>query len=256
VATGVVALLVGGGRGAGITYAATSGSGSSSASSSPQIPNFGGGGQNGGGGDSGGLPGEGGSGGSGGSGGLPGGGSGGDSNTALDYVDGISLPIPSGLQGGTDTTSGHAGMTFGSYSCSWSKYGCSLGGVNTDKINGSTDPRAAAEADIAGAAKDAYGKLKSHSQEEAKQVTVAGSTGYLIRWKVEPTQGNNGYVETVVFPLKNGGGLASVHFGFDIASKAPGPSVMDTIVSGIKYADVSGSGPGSGAGAGSGGSVS
>ncbi|WP_425559926.1 hypothetical protein [Kitasatospora paranensis] len=64
-------------------------------------------------------------------------------------------------------------------------------------------------------------------------MTVVGRSGYLVRWKVDAPQGNNGYVETVVFPGAKSGSLVSVRFGFDIAAKAPDVAVMDTIVQGI-----------------------
>ena len=71
---------------------------------------------------------------------------------------------------------------------------------------------------------------------------VNGKDGYLVRWKVDAAKGNNGYVETVVFPSSDGKNLVSVHFGFDIADKAPDVGVMDTIVKGI--ADFKGKIPG------------
>lgn len=151
--------------------------------------------------------------------------------SAVDAVNGISLPVPSGWDGGT-TTKGFAAITTGAYVCADGNNGCSLGGVTTGRIQG-TDPKQAAQSDIASAAKDSYGDVKSHQELKSESVTVDGRSGYLVRWKVAASQGNDGYVETVVFPTADSSALVSVHFGFDIAPKAPGVDQMDTIVKSI-----------------------
>ncbi|WP_377268331.1 DUF2510 domain-containing protein [Peterkaempfera sp. SMS 1(5)a] len=211
-----------------------------------------GGGSDGGGSDGGGSDGGGSSGGLGGLGGLGGGSNGGGSggsgsDAALDTVNHIALPVPSGWSGGT-TDDGHAALSIGSYSCPQSQYGCTLGGVVTSTLKGS-DPAAAAKSDISAAVKESYGTVNSHQELKSQQVSVAGRSGYLVRWKVDAKTGNDGYVETVVFPAASGSSLVAVHLGFDAVDKAPSLDQMDTIVSGIK--DHSGSaGAGSGAGAG------
>ncbi|GLW71912.1 membrane protein [Kitasatospora phosalacinea] len=208
---------------------------------------------------SGGL-GEGGNGGSGGKGGKGGndsptdpfgfgsgggsGGSGKSSTTAVDTVNGIALPVPNGWKGGT-TNDGYAGITTGDYTCADGQDNCSLGGVFTTQLQG-TDAKQAAQADIVDAAKNAYGKLNGHKELKNEPVTVAGRSGYLVRWQVDAEQGNPGYVETVVFPTADGKALTAVHFGFDIADKAPGLNQMDTILKGITKADVGSTGGGGG----------
>ncbi|WP_055589457.1 DUF2510 domain-containing protein [Peterkaempfera griseoplana] len=209
------------------------------------------GGSSGGSGDSGGfgggLGGLGGGLGGGSNGGGTGGGSGRTgSDTAVDTVNHIALPVPSGWSGGT-TDDGHAALSIGSYSCAQSKFGCTLGGVVTSTLKGG-DPAAAAKADITAAVKEAYGTVNSHQELKSQQVSVAGRSGYLVRWKVDAKTGNDGYVETVVFPAESGNSLVAVHLGFDAVDKAPSVDQMDTIVGGIK--DHSGpAGAGSGAGA-------
>lgn len=172
----------------------------------------------------------------------------GDGTQAIDMADGISLPIPSGWQGGT-TSAGLAALQIGQYTCpgssanSNSNTTCTLGGVNTAQVDG-TDPKAAAEQDIQKVASQSYGPtIKSHQELKSEAVTVAGRSGYLVRWQVDAQQGNNGTVQDVVFPTADGKHLVAVQFGFDIADKAPAVSTMDTIVSGIK--DFSGAGAGS-----------
>ncbi|MEV7215181.1 DUF2510 domain-containing protein [Kitasatospora cineracea] len=176
-----------------------------------------------------------------------GGGSGTNAKAALDMVNGISLPIPSGWTGGT-TQDGYASMYTGSYTCVDGSDSCSLGGITTSKISG-TDAKQAAQNDIAAAAKDSYGDLKGHKELKNEAVTVAGRSGYLVRWQVDAAKGNPGYVETVVFPTADGKALTAVHFGFDIADKAPGQDQMDSILKGITKVDA-GSLPGGTGGAG------
>jgi hypothetical protein len=251
VVAGTVAALLGLGVGSLTTYLIMHGNSSTTSASAPS-QRFGSGsgpegGAQGGSGESGGSGSQGGSGGLPGSGGASGGTGGGsgslpgtDSTTALDVIDGISLPIPSGWTGGT-TDDGYAGLSIGPYSCSQSSSGCTLGGANTETLKASVSAgaEAAAQADIAGAVKEAYGTVTGHTQLESQAVNVAGRSGYLIRWKVDAKVGNSGTVETVVFPTSDGKSLVALHMGFDIAAKAPAVSVMDTIVSGIKDVDTS-----------------
>ncbi|MFJ1705136.1 DUF2510 domain-containing protein [Kitasatospora sp. NPDC088346] len=163
---------------------------------------------------------------------------------AVDSVNRISLPVPDGWKGGT-TSDGFAALTIGAYTCSDGTGSCSLGGVVTGKLAG-TDAKQAAQADIVNAVKESYGDVKSHEELKSEQVTVAGHSGYLVRWKVDAAQGNDGYVETVVFPTADGKQLTTVHLGFDIDGKAPDVKVMDTIVTGIAAYD--GPGPDGGSG--------
>ncbi|MEY9875369.1 hypothetical protein ABH931_004870 [Streptacidiphilus sp. MAP12-33] len=258
VLVGAVAAIVGLGVGSLVTYLAMDGNnnGQQSVSVRGSAPNggdgvnpFGGGNGGSGGSGSGGLGGgngglgggNGGSGGSG-SGGLGGGnggsGGGSGSNAAVDVADGLSITLPSGWTGGT-TTDGHASGSFGTYTCAGSTGSsnntCSYAGVDTVTLSASVSggAQAAAEADIAAAVKDSYGDVTGHQVLEEKAVTVAGRSGYLVRWQVNAKVGNNGTVETVVFPDKAGDKLVALRLGFDVASKAPSLSVMDQIVSGV-----------------------
>ncbi|MFF2956217.1 DUF2510 domain-containing protein [Kitasatospora sp. NPDC057965] len=154
------------------------------------------------------------------------------SDKAVDIVNRLVLPVPSGWEGGT-TRDGYAALSIGSYDCEGGGT-CSLGGANTGRIDGGgTDVQAAAKADIDKAAKDSYNEILSHEELKSEAVKVDGRDGYLVRWKVDAAKGNDGYVQTVVFPSADGKSLVSVHLGFDIAAKAPDVAVMDTIVKGI-----------------------
>ncbi|MFJ8624452.1 DUF2510 domain-containing protein [Kitasatospora sp. NPDC093550] len=263
VATAVAALL-GLGAGSGITYLAMDGHGDKSKPTAQHPPRGGYGPWDG-------FPGLGGDGGSGdgsGSGnGKGGGGNGGSgdgkgsgkvrpgADKAIDMVNRLVLPVPNGWKAGT-SANGYAAITVGSYTCAdGSGEECTLGGVNTGRIDGGgKDVQSAAKDDIAKAAKESYGDITGHQELKSEAVKVNGQDGYLVRWKVDAPKGNNGYVQTVVFPSADGKALVSVHFGFDIADKAPDVAVMDTIVKGItdykgKLPSIPGM-PGSGSGAG------
>ncbi|MFC5668498.1 DUF2510 domain-containing protein [Kitasatospora misakiensis] len=242
-----VAAVLGLGVGSGITYLAMDDHGDRHHSARPHVrpgpngdgpgrglPDFGGpgdGGGNGGSGDSG--RGNGNGNGNGGRGNGKGGqGNGANTSQAVDVVNRLVLSVPSGWEGGT-TSDGFAGLSIGQYDCEGGG-DCSLGGANTGRIDGGgTDVQAAAKADIETAAKDGYKEILSHQELKSEAVKVDGRDGYLVRWKVDAAKGNDGYVQTVVFPSADGKSLVSVHFGFDIADKAPDVAVMDTIVQGI-----------------------
>lgn len=152
--------------------------------------------------------------------------------TVADLVNRITLPVPSGWDGGT-VAGGYAALTIGSYTCAGTDNdSCSLGGVVTSRIDG-TDAQAAAKADIAKAAQESYGDSPSHEELKSEAVKVAGRDGYLVRWKVKAAKGNDGYVETVVFPTADGKALTALHLGFDVDAKAPDVALMDTIVKGV-----------------------
>jgi hypothetical protein len=259
----VVAALLGLGAGSGITYLAMDGHDSGpQRTASRQHPAPGG--------DSGpfgGLPGLGGNGGTGGGSGNGKGGSGGGTGkqrpgagNAIDLVNKLTLPVPNGWQGGTNND-GYASLLVGQYTCPDGSANCTLGGVTTGRIDGGgTDPQAAAKADIDKAVKDSYPDATGHQELKSEAVKVNGQDGYLVRWKVDVAKGNGGYVQTVVFPSADGKALVSVHFGFDIADKAPDVAVMDTLVKGIadykgKVPSVPGL-PGTGGGSGNDGSGS
>ncbi|MBD0674102.1 hypothetical protein BU198_26160 [Streptomyces sp. CBMA156] len=169
----------------------------------------------------------------------------------------LTVPAPTGWEAGT-TTDGYASLIVGSYTCAGGEGDCSLGGVNTGRIaGGGTDAQSAAKADVVAAAKTSYGDITGHEELKSEAVKVNGQDGYLVRWKVDAPKGNNGYVQSVVFPSADGKSLVSVRFGFDIADKAPDVAVMDTIVKGItdykgKLPSIPGL-PGTGSGPGSGG---
>ncbi|MGW7609878.1 DUF2510 domain-containing protein [Streptomyces sp. NPDC054766] len=247
-----IAVLAGIGGG---VYALTNdgGGGGSAASQGPGGPNGQGGqggpggGQDGSGGPSG-APGD--SGGSGGFGGqTPAPGASGLPQTedgyATDVYNGISIPVPDGWTG--QSGAGTAAVsTKDTYKCPGdTSQNCQRGGAysapaKAQKLK-STTAEAAAKEDISKNATESYGKgygsITSHTQLASKAVTVAGEKGYLVRWKVATSKGDDGYVESLVFPSPaDPASLVVVRFGVDVSSKAPQLSVIDTITKGIKVA--------------------
>ena len=101
--------------------------------------------------------------------------------------------------------------------------------------------KTAATKDVVKAAEEGYGNIKSHTGLKSQKVTVAGKTGYLVRWKVDAETGSDGYVQTVVFPSSQKGAFVAIHFGFDATSSAPKVSLMDQIVDGVKTYQSTGS---------------
>ncbi|MGW4981128.1 DUF2510 domain-containing protein [Streptomyces mirabilis] len=254
-----IAVLAGIGGG---VYALTKSDGDGGNSATSQAP----GGQNGGqggfggqGGGNGGLEGGpgGGSGGSGGSGGqTPAPGESGqpqlEDGYATDLISGISVPVPDNWTGGS-TTTGAVLSTKDTYKCPGdTSQDCQRGGAYSataaeQKLK-STTAEAAAKEDISKNATESYGKgygtITSHTELASKAVTVAGEKGYLVRWKVVTSKGDDGYVESLVFPSPvDSKSLIVVRFGIDVSSKAPKESVIDDITKGIKVAaGVSGTG--------------
>jgi hypothetical protein len=232
----------------GVVYAVTndSGGGGSAASRGPSGPD-GQGGPGGGRGGPSGAPGD--SGGSGGGGQTPTPGTSGQPQTedgyATDVYNGISIPVPDGWTGrnGAGTA---AVSTEDAYKCPGdTTQNCQRGGAysapaTAQKLK-STTAEAAAKEDIPKNAAESYGKgygsITSHTQLASKAVTVAGEKGYLVRWKVVTSKGDDGYVESLVFPSPaDPAALVVVRFGVDVSSKAPRLSVIDTITKGIKVA--------------------
>jgi hypothetical protein len=172
---------------------------------------------------------------------------GGDADVAPDVLNGITLPVPDGWQAGRNSEGG-AGMTISPYPCPGdTASNCVRGGAYSMTAAGyqATTAEGVAKEDIAKNAENSYGKdplaekemyggITSHRQLRSQAVTVAGEKGYLVRWKVVTRTGDDGFVQSVVFPSPSGSkSLVVVRFGFDDSDKAPTLDDMDEIVEGI-----------------------
>ncbi|MEU1039263.1 DUF2510 domain-containing protein [Streptomyces sp. NPDC005551] len=211
----------------------------------------------------GGQNGRGGPGGTGGSDGAPGGSGGPDGQSpapdpsgqpptedgfATDAMSGIALPVPDGWTGksglGASVTSDDSYKCPGDTSQTCTKGGAYSAPAVALKLKATT-AEAAAKEDISKNAEESYGgktygKITSHRELASESVTVAGQKGYLVRWKVVTSKGDDGYVESLAFPSPAGSEqLVVVRFGVDVGTKA---AVIDEITKGIKRVAAGGSG--------------
>ncbi|MGW2783732.1 DUF2510 domain-containing protein [Streptomyces populi] len=168
-----------------------------------------------------------------------------DPGYATDVRNGISIPVPDGWTGqnGAGTASVSTKDTYkcpGDTSQDCQRGGAYSASAKAQKLK-STTAEAAAKEDISKNATESYGKgygsITSHTELASKAVTVAGEKGYLVRWKVVTSKGDDGYVESLAFPSPaDPASLVVVRFGVDVSSEAPRQSVIDTITKGIKAA--------------------
>lgn len=172
-----------------------------------------------------------------------------DPTVLVDQLNGITLPIPDDWEKSDSVVDRAVTMTtVADYECPGqkSRY-CRYGRVmsSTATQTDAATPEALAKEDIQDAS-DAlydedsigeafYGGVTSHTVVKSGAVTVAGRTGYLVRWKVETGSGPGGYVQSLAFPSTIGAeSLIVVRFAFDAGPKGPPLSGMDTITKGIR----------------------
>ncbi|MFD5203884.1 DUF2510 domain-containing protein [Streptomyces sp. NPDC058375] len=170
-----------------------------------------------------------------------------DPSVLVDQLNGVTLPVPTGWEKPDNTTEDVPIIrTEQSYDCPGGSSFCYHGTVTTHTARGTeNDPQALAEADIVTAADRAYeedvlgrrihGGITSHKVIKAQELSVAGRTGYLVRWRVTTGKGPGGYVQSLAFPSSVGTETpVIVRFAFD-ADVADLPlSLMDTITRGIR----------------------
>lgn len=171
---------------------------------------------------------------------------------ATDTASGISMPVPDGWEGKSNTVG--SSVTVGKHPCPGDDTKtCVRGGAFSAPARSlkvtETTPEAAAKADIEKNAEESYGggiyggKLVSHKVLASKSVTVAGQKGYLVRWKAVNRKGPDGYVQSLAFKSPaDDMTLVLVRFGIDDHDDAPSPSSMDEITKGIKAARGGGGG--------------
>ncbi|PZT74190.1 MULTISPECIES: DUF2510 domain-containing protein [unclassified Streptomyces] len=170
----------------------------------------------------------------------------------IDQLNGISLPIPDGWER-PERTSGQllTMRTEDAYDCPGASTARCYHGTVTTRTPGGTDattPEALAEEDITDAADRAYeedfvgrrihGGITAHRQIAAGEVTVAGRSGYFVRWKVTTAKGPGGYVQSLAFPSPVGSqSPVIVRYAFDAGPDGPPLSLMDTLTRGIRSTD-------------------
>ncbi|MFD4943281.1 DUF2510 domain-containing protein [Streptomyces sp. NPDC058409] len=185
----------------------------------------------------------------------------GDPEVLVDQLNGITLPIPDGWEKPESTGEEALTMrTVDSYNCPGdSSDFCYHGTVTTRTASGTdiTSAEELAKRDITTAADSAYeedivgdrihGGITSHRQLASASVSVAGRTGYQVRWRVTTGKGPGGYVQSLVFPSTVGSeSLIVVRYAFDAGPDGPPLSLMDTITEAIRPIDDSGTSGGVG----------
>ncbi|MFG3049693.1 DUF2510 domain-containing protein [Kitasatospora sp. NPDC048239] len=162
-------------------------------------------------------------------------------DTVADKQHSITVPIYEGWDAQSDTT--HSTVFLGS-----GRYACPGGGscirgqfsIEKDTIQGAS-ARAAAEAAMPTYAAAIFTGITSHTDAGSSNTTVAGISGYAVRWHVKTSDGTQGYILMVAVPAK-GGGFVAFEGGVDDDPNAPDATVLDQIIKGIKQDSSSGSG--------------
>ncbi|MEI7031895.1 DUF2510 domain-containing protein [Streptomyces pratensis] len=171
-----------------------------------------------------------------------------DPSVLVDQLNGITVPVPEGWEKPENTVGDIPTIrTADPYDCPQGSVSfCYHGTVTTRTARaGETDPKALAEADIVTAADSAYeedglgrrahGGITAHKVLKTQEVTVAGRTGHLVRWRVTTGKGPGGVVQSLVFPSTVGSGSpVIVRFAFDANVPELPLSLMDTITRGIR----------------------
>ncbi|WP_393056019.1 DUF2510 domain-containing protein [Streptomyces sp. LN549] len=172
-----------------------------------------------------------------------------DPTVLVDQLNGITLPIPDGWERPERSAGQLLTMrTTGSYDCPGASTSFCYHGTVTTRTPGGTDattPEALAKEDIGAAADRAYeedivgrrihGGIISHRQIAGGPVSVAGRTGYHVRWRVVTAKGPGGYVQSLVFPSAVGSeSPVVVRYAFDAGPDGPPLALMDTLTKGIR----------------------
>lgn len=172
-----------------------------------------------------------------------------DPHVLVDQLNGITLPIPDGWERPENTVEQLLTMrTTGSYDCPGASSAFCYHGTVTTRTPSGTDvtaPEALARQDIGAAADRAYekdavgrrihGGIVSHREIAAGPVSVAGRTGYQVRWRVVTGKGPGGYVQSLVFPSSVGSeSPVTVRYAFDAGPDGVPLALMDTLTKGIR----------------------
>ncbi|MET7306981.1 DUF2510 domain-containing protein [Streptomyces sp. NPDC005571] len=175
-----------------------------------------------------------------------------DPTLLVDQLNGITLPIPDGWEKPESTVEKALTMrTVDSYTCPGDSSAFCYHGTVTTRTASDTDltsAEALAEQDIITAADTAYeenivgdrihGGITSHEQLRSASVSVAGRTGYEVRWRVHTAEGPGGYVQSLVFPSTVGSeSPVIVRYALDAGPDGPPLSLMDTLTRAIRPID-------------------
>ncbi|MFF8768849.1 DUF2510 domain-containing protein [Kitasatospora sp. NPDC015120] len=154
-------------------------------------------------------------------------------DTVADPQHAITVPVFEGWEASTEGSHSTVFLGTGQYTCPGGG-NCIRGqfSIEKDTISGST-ARAAAEAAMPAYAAAIFTNITSHTDAGSSSTTVAGISGYAVRWHIVTADGSKGYILMAAVPAK-GGGYVAFEGGVDDAAGAPDPTALDQILKGIK----------------------
>ncbi|MFF7631875.1 DUF2510 domain-containing protein [Kitasatospora sp. NPDC008050] len=146
-----------------------------------------------------------------------------------------SVPLPQGWSVAQHDASTTLLLVTGPYQCA-TPGGCVRGNFEIDSRAASgPDAQTVARQTMSDYAPQLFGRLSSHQELASGPVTVAGQSGFAVRWHVLPEQAGPGYLLLIALPAP-GGGFTTMVGSVDDDPQAPGPAVLDQIATGIQPA--------------------
>ncbi|GAB2716178.1 DUF2510 domain-containing protein [Kitasatospora kifunensis] len=144
-----------------------------------------------------------------------------------------SVPLPAGWSVAEHDASTAVLLVTGPYQCA-TQGGCVRGNFEIDtKPASGPDAQSAARQSMSEDAPQLFGQLDSHQELASGPITVAGQSGYAVRWYVKPQQAEPGYLLLIAVPAA-GGGFTTIVGSVDDDPQAPRPAVLDQIAAGIQ----------------------
>ncbi|MFJ7272895.1 DUF2510 domain-containing protein [Kitasatospora sp. NPDC098663] len=162
-------------------------------------------------------------------------------STVPDAQHAITVPVLDGWDVAPNSPHSTVYLGTGSYTCPDGN-SCIRGqfSVEKDTVQGAT-AKAAAEATMPAYAGQIFTGISSHTDSGSGYTTVAGVSGYAVRWHIRTADGTQGYVLLAAVPAK-GGGFVVFEGGVDDTPSAPDASALDQILKGVKQDGTSGGG--------------
>ncbi|MDH6139060.1 hypothetical protein P3T35_001049 [Kitasatospora sp. GP30] len=149
-----------------------------------------------------------------------------------DQQHGWNVPLPEGWQVADPDDSHTLMMVTSHYECG-TPGGCVRGNFAIDaKPSRGSDAETVARLTMASYAQQTYGTPVDHQELTCAPITVAGQTGFAVRWRVVPQQGTPAYLLLVAVPAADGDFTTMVG-SVDDSSKSPDRAILDRIAAGI-----------------------
>ncbi|MEY9947044.1 hypothetical protein ABH937_004139 [Kitasatospora sp. GAS1066B] len=165
-----------------------------------------------------------------------------DGGSVQDAVHNWSVPLLAGWDSADHDASTAALLVTGPYQCA-TPGGCVRGNFTIDSNPApGPDAETVARQTMAGYAPQLFGPLGTHQELTSGPISVAGLTGFAVRWHVVPQQAGPGFLLLIALPAP-GGGFTTLVGSVDDDPQAPAPAVLDQIAAGIRAADLPPGGP-------------